>query len=160
MNEFRRCGAAYRFFSAVIVLAGLASGNAFAADIIILRPVPPHSAFEPVPPAPPLSVQVEQSDLIIGLLSAPKPLDDDEFGSVVATPPGGRVGAFAIEDDARNAIDGSRGDALSNVPGGGMGSFSSLDGLGGEISSQVNNAVTNGLQGLSSSLEAVTGAQQ
>jgi hypothetical protein len=148
-------------FSAVIILTGLASGNVFATDLIILRDVPSHSAVEPIPPGGGVvSVQVEESDLIVGLLSGPKPLNDDDFGAVVASPPGGQTGGIPTENDTRNVIDGSRGDALSNVPGNGMGSFSSLGGIGAEISGQVNSAVTNGLQGLSSSLGAATGAQQ
>jgi len=160
MSEFRRRGVSTSLLSAVIVLTGLASGSAFATDLIILRDVPPHSAVEPTPLGAAVSVQVEQSDLIHQLLSGPKPLGDDEFGAVLASPPQGRIGGMTIEGDTQNAIDGSRGDALSNVPGGGMGSFSSLNGIGGEISGQVNSAVTTGLQGLSSALGAAAGASQ
>jgi hypothetical protein len=161
METCSRCRVTSSLFSAVIILTGLASGSAFATDIIILRDVPPHNAIEPSPVGGVVAVPVEERDLILGLLARPKQLNDDEFGAVLASPPGGpNNGGIPLEDDTRNVIDGSRGDALSNVPGGGMGSFSSLGGIGGEISGQVNSSVANGLQGLSSSLGAVTGAQQ
>jgi len=142
----------------VIVMIALASGSAFATDLIILREVPFHNAIEPTPPnSPTVTVQTEQSELIQSLLSGPK-LSDDDFGSVLASPPDGSLrGGVPLADV--NALDGSRGDALSNVPNSGMGSFSSLNGLGGEISGQVNNAVQSGLDGLSSALGAATGGQ-
>jgi hypothetical protein len=135
----------------------LTSGGASATDLIILRDVPYHNAIEKAPPGEPVTVQVEQSELIQSLLNGSK-LDDDDFSSVLASPPGGSNSGLPTGNDPVNAIDGSR-DALSNVPNSGMGSFSSLNGIGGEISGQVNNAVQNGLQGLSSSLGAVTGGQ-
>ena len=142
---------------AVIGIIALATGSAFAADLIILRQVPFHNAIEPTPPnSPTITVQTEQSELIQSLLNGPK-LSDDDFGSVLASPPDGSLpGGVPLADV--NALDGSR-DALSNVPNSGMGSFSSLNGLGGEISGQVNNAVQSGLNGLSSALGAATGGQ-
>jgi hypothetical protein len=135
------------------------SGGAFATDLIILRDVPYHNAIEKAPVGNAVTVQVEQSELIQSLLNGNK-LDDKDFGSVLASPPGGTLGGgLPMSGDAVNALDGSRGDALSNVPNGGMGSFSSLNGIGGEISGQVNNAVQSGLQGLSSSLGAATSGQ-
>ena len=160
MSELRRCRVVLSLLPAVIVTTVLASGSAFATDLIILREVPPHNAIEPIPPnSPTVTVQVEQSELIQSLLNGNK-LNDDDFGAVLASPPGGSLGGgLPTSGDAVNALDGSRGDALSNVPNSGMGSFSSLNGIGGEISGQVNNAVQSGLQGLSSSLGAATGAQ-
>lgn len=136
----------------------VASGSAFATDLIILRDVPYHNAIEKAPVGNAVTVQVEQSELIQSLLNGNK-LDDKDFGAVLASPPGGTLGGSLPTGDAVNVLDGSRGDALSNVPNGGMGSFSSLNGIGGEISGQVNNAVQSGLQGLSSSLGAATSGQ-
>lgn len=144
---------------AVILMTVVGSGGAFATDLIILRDVPYHNAIEKAPVGNAVTVQVEQSELIQSLLNGNK-LDDKDFGSVLASPPGGTLGGgLPMSGDAVNALDGSRGDALSNVPNGGMGSFSSLNGIGGEISGQVNNAVQSGLQGLSSSLGAATSGQ-
>jgi hypothetical protein len=158
MNGLRCWRASLSLLPAVIVMIALASGSAFATDLIILREVPFHNAIEPTPPnSPTVTVQTEQSELIQSLLSGPK-LSDDDFGSVLASPPDGSLrGGVPLADV--NALDGSRGDALSNVPNSGMGSFSSLNGLGGEISGQVNNAVQSGLDGLSSALGAATGGQ-
>lgn len=151
---------AFGLFWAVIALAGLVSATASATDLIILRDVPPHNAIEPIPPdTATVTVKVEQGELIQSLLSGPK-LSDDDFGAVLASPPGGSLGGgLPNAGDTVNSLDGSRGDALSNVPNSGMGSFSSLNGIGGEISGQVNNAVQSGLQGLSSALGAATGGQ-
>lgn len=158
MGELRHAGISLSLFAAVIVTTMLASGSAFATDLIILRQIPPHNAIEPTPPnSPTVSVQVERGDLVQSLLSGPK-MSDDDYGAVVASPPG-RGGVAMTTNDAVGTIDGTRGDALSNVPNGGMGSFSSLNGIGGEISGQVNNAVQNGLQGLSSAVGAATGGQ-
>ena len=155
MSEINRWRASLSLLAAVIAMT---SGSAFATDLIILRHVPPHNAIEPTPPnSPTVTVQVEQGELIQSLLSGPK-LSDDDFGSVLASPPDGSLRGGVPMADV-NALDGSRGDALSNVPNSGMGSFSSLNGLGGEISGQVNNAVKSGLDGLSSALGAATGAQ-
>jgi hypothetical protein len=159
MSELRRGRISLSLLSAVIVMTALASGGAFATDLIILREVPPHNAIEKSPLGPAVTVQVEQGELIQSLLNGPK-LDDDDFGAVLASPPGGSLrGGVPLAGDTVNALDGSRGDALSNVPNSGMGSFSSLNGLGGEISGQVNNAVQSGLDGLSSALGAATGGQ-
>ena len=158
MSELGRCCLFVSLTLAALVFNPLASGRALATDLIILRQVPPHNAIEPIPPnSPTVTVQVEQGELIQSLLSGPK-LNDDDYGAVVASPPG-RGGVAATVNDAVGTIDGTRGDALSNVPNSGMGSFSSLNGLGGEISGQVNNAVQTGLQGLSSALGAATGGQ-
>ena len=157
MSEISCWRASLSLLGAVIAMT-LASGSAFATDLIILRHVPPHNAIEPTPPnSPTVTVQVEQSELIQSLLNGPK-LSDDDFGSVLASPPDGSLRGGVPMADV-NALDGSRGDALSNVPNSGMGSFSSLNGLGGEISGQVNNAVQSGLDGLSSALGAVKGGQ-
>jgi hypothetical protein len=160
MSELRCCRVSLSLLPAAIVMIVLGSGSAFATDLIILREVPPHNAIEPTPPnSPTVTVQVEQGELIQSLLSGPK-LSDDDFGSVLASPPGGSLGGgVPTAGDAVNALDGSRGDALSNVPNSGMGSFSSLNGIGGEISGQVNNAVQSGLQGLNSALGAATSGQ-
>lgn len=160
MSEIRCWRASLSLLPAVMVVTALASGSASATDLIILRDVPPHNAIEPIPPnTSTVTVQVEQSELIQSLLGGAK-LSDDDFGSVLASPPGGTLGGgVPTAGDAVNALDGSRGDALSNVPNSGMGSFSSLNGIGGEISGQVNNAVQSGLNGLSSALGAATGGQ-
>ena len=159
MSELRRRRLFASLILATLLFTPLASGSALATDLIILRQVPPHNAIEPIPPnSPTVTVQVEKGDLIQSLLSGPK-LDDEDYGAVVASPPG-RGGVAATINDAMGTFDGARGgDALSNVPNNGMGSFSSLNGLGGEISGQVNNAVQSGLQGLSSALGAATGGQ-
>lgn len=160
MSGIRCWRTSLSLLSAVSVMTALASGSASATDLIILRDVPPHNAIEPIPPnTSTVTVQVEQGELIQSLLSGPR-LSDDDFGAVLASPPGGTIGGGApMAGDAVNALDGSRGDALSNVPNSGMGSFSSLNGIGGEISGQVNNAVQSGLNGLSSALGAATGGQ-
>ena len=158
MSGLRCWRASLSLLPAVIVIIALASGSAFATDLIILRQVPFHNAIEPIPPnSPTITVQTEQSELIQSLLSGPK-LSDDDFGSVLASPPDGSLRGGVPMADV-NALDGSRNDALSNVPNSGMGSFSSLNGIGGEISGQVNNAVQSGLDGLSSALGAATGGQ-
>lgn len=158
MSERRR-RVSSSLLPAVILMTVVGSGGAFATDLIILRDVPYHNAIEKAPVGNAVTVQVEQSELIQSLLNGNK-LDDKDFGSVLASPPGGTLGGgVPMSSDAVNALDGSRGDALSNVPNGGMGSFSSLNGIGGEISGQVNSAVQSGLQGLSSSLGAATGGQ-
>jgi hypothetical protein len=159
MIEFRSCQIFLSLLPAVILVTAFASGSASATDLIILRDVPPHNAIEPTPPnSPTITVQVEQGELIQSLLSGPR-LNDDDIGAVLASPPGGTLrGGVPAVNDAVNQLDGSR-DALSNVPNSGMGSFSSLNGLGGDISGQVNGAVQNGLQGMSSALGAVTGGQ-
>jgi hypothetical protein len=144
-------------FWGVIALAGLVSATASATDLIILREVPYHNAIEKSPEGPAVTVQTEQSELIQSLLNGPK-LNDDDYGAVLASPPGGSLGGGVPTADV-NALDGSRGDALSNVPNSGMGSFSSLNGIGGQISGQVNNAVQSGLQGLSSALGAANSGQ-
>ena len=124
MSEIRCWRASLSLLAAVIAMTALASGSAFATDLIILREVPPHNAIEPTPPnSPTVTVQVEQSELIQSLLNGPK-LSDDDFGSVLASPPGGSLRGGVPMADV-NALDGSRGDALSNVPNSGMGSFSS-----------------------------------
>ncbi len=143
-----------------LLMAAMASGTALATDLIILRDVPPHNGIEPIPPnTSTVTVQVEQAELIRSLLGGNR-LSEDDFGSVLASPPGGTLGGGVPNaGDAVNALDGSRGDPLSNVPNSGMGSFSSLNGIGGEISGQVNDAVQSGLGGLSSALGAATGGQ-
>lgn len=156
MSKLRCYRISLSLFSAVIATAVLPLGSAFATDLIILREVPFHNAIEKAPQGEAVTVQVEQSELIQSLLTGAK-LDDDDFGSVLASPPGGRNGGLPNGNDAVNTIDGSH-DALSNVPSGGMGSFSTLNGLGGEISGQVNNAVQSGMQGLSSALGAAASA--
>lgn len=158
MSELRRGRLFPSLLPAMIVM--MASSNALATDLIILRDVPPHNAIEPIPPnTTTVTVQVEQGELIQSLLNGPK-LSDDDFGAVLASPPDGALrGGVPSADDTVNSLDGSRGDALSNVPNSGMGSFSSLNGIGGEISGQVNNAVQSGLGGLSSALGAATGGQ-
>ena len=159
MSKLRHCRVSPSLLPAVIaMMTALASSSAFATDLIILRDVPPHNAIEPIPPnTSTVTVQVEQAELIQSLLNGPK-LSDDDFGAVLASPPGGSLGGGVPTADV-NALDGSRGDALSNVPNSGMGSFSSLNGIGGEISGQVNNAVQSGLQGLSSALGAANSGQ-
>ena len=156
MSKLRRGRILPSLLPAVIVM--VASSTALATDLIILRDVPPHNAIEKSPVGEAVTVQVEQSELIQSLLNGPK-LSDDDFGAVLASPPGGALGGGVPTGDTVNSLDGSRGDALSNVPNSGMGSFSSLNGIGGQISGQVNNAVQSGLGGLSSALGAATGGQ-
>jgi hypothetical protein len=144
------------FLSALVILTTLGPGLAFAADIIILREIPPHNVLDAWPPGPAVTVPADQKDLILDLVVGPKQLNDEDFGSVLASPPAGGVNPLTTQDLVQNPIDGSRAGGLGNLPGSGMGSFSSI---GGQISGQVNSAVSNGLQGLSNSIEALTGAR-
>ena len=130
--------------------AALSPGMAFAAGIVVFREVPTQNVLDQAPPGPALVVPVDQKDLIQKLTN------DDEFGSVLASPPGGGTNP-STQETIVNSIDGSRADALATLAGSGLGSFSSL---GGRISDQVTGGITAGLHGLSNAIDAgVQGAQ-
>ncbi len=145
-----------RLFGALALSAAIVPSASYAADIIILRDVPPHNALEPLPPGygDVVAVPTEQRDLILSLVPGPKMLGDGDFGAVLASPPpNGGSGTGFQSDILGHPIDQANGSQpLSNLPGGGMGSFSSLSGLGGQVSGQVGGTIHNAMQGLSGAL--------
>jgi len=143
----------------LIVLAGVSSTPAFAADIIIYREVPPQNVLDTtVPPGPVNSVPASREDLVLGLVPGAR-LDDDAVAAVIAPSQAGRGGISPQADTVLNANDPARGDAASNLPGSGMGSFSSLGGLGERISGEVGTAIGNGLNALSNTMNTLGGGQ-
>jgi hypothetical protein len=138
---------------ALSVLAAAALSPTYAADIIILRQLPPHNVLEqPMAPNSTTVVAepVEKSELIQSLVPNQRMLSDREFGDVMASPPPGGAGAGLHADVLGHPISGSSNDPLSSLPGQGMGSFAStLGGLGGEITNQVEGALGGAMRGIS-----------
>jgi len=141
-------------FGTLLVLAGMVSGPVFAAEIIILRTLPPHNVLEQ--PLPPNATQViaaptERRELILSLVPGEKMLGDGEFGAVLASPPPGGNASGLQTEVLGHPIDSSGG--VSDLPGMGMGTFAStLGGLGGQITGQVTGQLNSAMQGLSGAL--------
>jgi hypothetical protein len=147
-------------FGVLTVVAGMYSGAAFAAEVIILRELPPHNVLEQPVPANGtgvVAVPTEQKDLVLSLVPNSKLLNDGEFGSVLASPPpnsaGQGSGTYLF---GPMFSEGTRG--LSDLPNSGLGSFASGSGLGG-IGGQINDAVGQATQGIGAAINSGLGGQ-
>lgn len=133
----------YYLFATATAFVCCVSTSALAGAIVVIRDVPPRSAFHSAPPGPATEVQTSPKDMVLALVPDGEKLSDDQVAAVFAqvNDParglgGSNLNAAGIVEDANSRA------GLTGSADGGLSSVSRLGStLSGTVNSSINSSV-------------------
>lgn len=150
----------YYLFATATAFVCCVSTSALAGAIVVIRDVPPRSAFHSAPPGPATEVQTSPKDMVLALVPDGEKLSDDQVAAVFAqvnSPNRGLSGpnmdpsALVANANSRAGLTGSPDGGLSSVSR--LGSnlshtvSSNIDQTVGQIAPTIQNAVPGAAPG-------------
>ncbi len=131
----------------VALMAGFVPSFASAAEIVIWREVPPHSAIEPLPPGDKNAVDTDKRDMIVKDVPGPHLLNDDQVGAVFGSSPLNGESPVGRGDHPLTVAT-PDADTTASLTGSGSG----ISGLGSSVSGQVVGTVDTAMRALSGAI--------
>lgn len=139
MVKLKRWSIRYAPFITVAAITSCVSTAAFADGLVVLREVPPRSAFHEAPPGPATTVETAPTAMVLALVPNGKRLSDEQVANVFAQVNNPNQGMSGPNMDPSTLVANANSRAgLTGSPDGGL---SSVSRLGSTLSNTVNSNI-------------------